>query len=115
VTEDDANGGSDHVDAHRTLLLQISPFVKPGCVAHTNTSFNGMLKTVFRIFGLPALNLFDATAADLGECFSREGDLRPYVLAPANPAIFDPAKVREPRDPKPGPRMDDPAELRKQH
>jgi YVTN family beta-propeller protein len=115
VTEDDANGGSDHVDAHRTLLLTISPFVKPGCVAHLNSSFVGMLKTIFAIFNLPPLNLFDAAARDVGECFTAEADFRPYVAAAPDLTVFDPAKVREPRDPKPGPRMDDPAELQKQH
>jgi hypothetical protein len=115
VTEDDANGGSDHVDAHRTLLLTISPFVKPGCVAHANASFSGMLKTIFAIFSLPPLNLFDAAARDVGECFTADADMRPYVAAPPDLTVFDPGKVREPRDAKPGPRMDDPAELRKQH
>ena len=30
VTEDDAQGGVDHVDAHRSILLVASPWVKPG-------------------------------------------------------------------------------------
>ena len=115
VTEDDANGGSDHIDAHRTLLLTISPHVKPGCVAHGNSSFTGMLKTIFGVLHIPPLNMYDATARDVGECFTANADLRPFVRVPATPSIFDPATVREPRDPKPGPRLDDPAELRKQH
>ena len=114
VTEDDAAGGVDHVDAHRTVLLAISPYVKPGCFAHRNSNFAGMLKTVFRILGMPPLNLFDAASTSLGECFTAQPDFRPYDPLPPNVDVFDPAKVREPRDPKPGPRMDDPAEVRKQ-
>jgi hypothetical protein len=36
ITEDDAGGGVDPVDAHRTVMLVASPWVKPGCVAHTD-------------------------------------------------------------------------------
>lgn len=115
ITEDDANGGVDDVDAHRTVLLVASPWAKPGFVAHTNASFVGMLKTVFRIFGLPPLNLFDATASDLSECFTDKADFRPYTTLPEDKKVFDPAKVREPLDPKPSPRMDDPAELKREH
>src|SRR3974377_879368 len=32
VTEDDAGGGVDQVDAHRTVMLMASPYAKPGCV-----------------------------------------------------------------------------------
>jgi hypothetical protein len=115
VTEDDAGGGVDPVDAHRTLLLMASPWAKPGCVAHTNTSFVGLLKTVYRILGLPPLNLFDAAAADLSECFAATPDPRPYGTLPIDAAFFDPAKAREPLDPKPSVKIDDPSELKREH
>ena len=38
VTEDDAQNGVDHVDAHRSILLVASPWVKPGSVSHDHTS-----------------------------------------------------------------------------
>jgi hypothetical protein len=114
VTEDDAQGGVDHVDAHRTLLLAASPFVKKGYVAQQNSSFTGLLKTVFEILKLPPLNLFDGTSTDLGECFTATPDYAPFTLQPATLSIFDPAKAREPLDPKPGAKMDDPREIRKQ-
>ncbi len=35
VVEDDAQNGSDHVDAHRTVALVISPYTQPGtCRSH---------------------------------------------------------------------------------
>src|SRR5882724_6790357 len=43
VTEDDALGGTDHVDTHRTVFLAISPWVKRNYNARVNTSFTGML------------------------------------------------------------------------
>jgi YVTN family beta-propeller protein len=115
VTEDDAQGGVDHVDSHRTVMMVAGPYAKPGYVAHNNSSFPGMLKTVFKSLGLPPLNLFDAAATDLSECFTSTPDFRPYTVLPADKAIFDPARAREPMDPKPAPRMDDPRELKRQH
>jgi len=115
ITEDDAQGGRDHIDAHRTVLLVAGPYVKKNYVSHTHSSFPGLLKTVFRLLGLPPLNLFDAVASDLADCFTDKPDFTPYKLLPADPRIFDPAKAREPADPKPSPRMDDPRVVREQH
>ena len=115
ITEDDALGGADHVDAHRTILLVAGPYAKRGYVSHQNSSFSGMLKTVFRILGLPPLNLYDATAADLSDCFTIQPDFTPYALRPADKSVFDPAKAREPLDPHPHAKMDDPRELQRQH
>jgi YVTN family beta-propeller protein len=115
ITEDDALGGADHVDAHRTVMLAVGPYAKRAYVSHQNTSFSGMLKTVFHILDLPPLNLYDATAADLSDCFTAKPDLTPYSLRPADKSIFDPAKAREPLDPRPHAKMDDPRELQRQH
>jgi len=115
VTEDDAQGGVDHIDSHRTVLLMASPFAKRNYVSHVNSSFPGLLKTVFRILRIPALNLFDAAASDLSDCFTEEPDFEPYTAAPVNASVFDPSKAREPLDPEPSPRMDDPRVLREQH
>ncbi len=115
VTEDDAQGGVDHVDSHRTVLLIASPYAKRNYVSHMNSSFPGLLKTAFRLLGVGPLNLFDATAADLSDCFTAEPDFTPYKALPPDVKIFDPAKAREPLDPEPSPRMDDPRFLRDQH
>ncbi|HTM50488.1 MAG TPA: alkaline phosphatase family protein [Bryobacteraceae bacterium] len=108
ITEDDAQGGRDHIDAHRTVFLGVGPYFKKGYVSHVNSSFPGMLKTVFRLLGIPPLNLFDATASDLGDCFTSTPDFAPYKALPIDRRLFDPEKAREPLDPAPSPRMDDP-------
>jgi hypothetical protein len=115
VTEDDAQGGVDHVDSHRTVLLVASPFAKRNWVSRANSSFPGLLKTVFRLLGLPPLNMFDAAATDLSDCFTDKPDYAPFKALPADGRIFDPAKARDPLDPQPSPRMDDPRFLREQH
>jgi len=115
VTEDDAQGGVDHIDSHRTVLLVASPYAKKNYVSRVNTSFPGLLKTAFRILGLPPLNLYDAAAADLSDCFTTTPDFTPFNLLPESPAIFDPWKAKEPAEPVAPPIMDDPAVLREQH
>ncbi|HEX8984422.1 MAG TPA: bifunctional YncE family protein/alkaline phosphatase family protein, partial [Bryobacteraceae bacterium] len=115
VTEDDAQGGVDHVDSHRTVLMALGPYVKRNYVSHTHSSFPGLLKTVFRILRLPPLNLYDATASDLADCFTEKPDFAGYKVLPLDPRLFDPAKARDPLDPRPSPKMDDPAVLREQH
>ncbi len=90
VTEDDAAGGVDHIDAHRTLLLCASPWARRGYVSHVNTSFPGLLKTVFRLLHLPPLNLFDAAAADLSDCFQKKPDFTGFKAMDADKRIFDP-------------------------
>jgi YVTN family beta-propeller protein len=115
VTEDDAQGGVDHVDSHRTVLLVAGPYARKNYVSRVNSSFPGLLKTVFRLLGIPPLNLFDAAAADLADCFTGEPDFTAYQVLPINPELFDPARARDPLDPRPSPRLDDPNELREQH
>ena len=114
ITEDDAQGWVDHIDSHRTLLLAVSPYARKNYVSHVNSSFPGLLKTIFRLLGLPPLNLFDATAADLADCFTDQPDFTPYQARAVDPRIFDPAQARDPLDPKPSPRLDDPRVIREQ-
>lgn len=115
VTEDDAQGGVDHIDTHRTVLMVMGPYAKQNYVMRANSSFPGLLKTTFRLLGIPPLNLYDAAAQDLADCFTLVPDYTPFSVLPANPEIFDPNKVKEPLDAAPGPRMDDPSFLRRQH
>ncbi len=120
VIEDDAQDGRDHVDAHRSLLMVISPYARRG-VSRVHTSMGSVLKTFFRIFGLPPLNQYDATATDLADMFTKQPDFTPYTVLPSDTRIFDPAKVREPGlelQAEPGRRsapLDDPATIRREH
>jgi hypothetical protein len=115
VTEDDAQGGVDHIDSHRTVLLLASPYARKNYASHRNASFPGLLKTAFRILGIPPLNLFDATATDLADCFTSVPDFAPYQALRPEPEIFIPERAKDPLDPQPQPPMDDPNFLRQQH
>ena len=113
ITEDDAQGGVDHIDAHRTVLLCAGPWFKKNYVSHTNTSFPGLLKTIFRLLNVPPLNLFDGTASDLSDCFASRPDPARYQALPVDKRIFDPATARASRSGRPSPKMDDPREVRR--
>jgi len=94
ITEEGAAGGADHIDAHRTLLLCAGPWAKSGYVTHTNTSFPGLLKTIFEILGAPPLTLFDAAAAGVSDCFRPVPDFAPYRVAPVDRRIYEPPAAR---------------------
>src|SRR5581483_6955540 len=95
VTEDDAQGGMDHIDAQRTVLMGIGPWVRRGYVSHANSSFPGLLKTIFRLLHLPPLNLYDAAATDLSDLFTAEPDYAPYKLLKVDERLFDPATAKK--------------------
>ena len=71
VTEDDAQNGVDHVDAHRSVLLVASPWVKPGAVSNQHTSMGSITRTINELLGLGPMNLEDALAGRSGESSTR--------------------------------------------
>jgi hypothetical protein len=72
-----------------------------------------LLKTIFRLLHLPPLNLFDAAATDLSDCFATHADPAGYRLREVDQRIFDPATARQAPEGTPSPRMDDPREIEK--
>lgn len=84
VVEDDAQNGSDHVDAHRTVALVISPYTKRRYVDSTMYSTSSMLRTMELILGLKPMSQFDAAAMPMYESFTAKPDLTPYAHKPAN-------------------------------
>ena len=94
VTEDDAQNGVDHVDAHRSILFVASPWVKPGSVSHEHTSMGSITRTIDELLGLGPLNLEDALAGEITGIFDTQPHLEPFTARPADPRVFVPAKAR---------------------
>ncbi len=94
VTEDDAQDGLDHVDAHRSVLLVASPYVKPGYISHQHSDMGSIEKTIYEMLGLGPLNLEDALATDLADMFSSQPQLAPYTARPSDSRVFDPSRAR---------------------
>ncbi len=78
VVEDDAQNGPDHVDAHRTVALVISPHTKRGFVDSTMYSTASMLRTMELILGLKPMSQFDAAARPMYHSFTAKPDFTAY-------------------------------------
>ena len=73
VIEDDAQNGPDHVDAHRTIGLVISPYTKRKQLDSTQYTTVSMLRTIELILGLPPLSQYDAAAQPDVRLVHRQG------------------------------------------
>jgi hypothetical protein len=100
ITEDDAQNGPDHVDAHRTTSLVISPFTsrEAARVDHTLYNTSAMLKTIEAILGLKPLSQYDANAVPIARLFNDDVDddaLAPYHALPESipPTTFTTANA----------------------
>ena len=78
VIEDDAQNGPDHVDAHRTDGLVISPYCKRGVVDSTLYTTASMIRTIELILGLPPLTQYDAGATPMFNSFQKTAQLTTY-------------------------------------
>jgi DNA-binding beta-propeller fold protein YncE len=78
VIEDDAQNGPDHVDAHRTVALVISPYARRGYVDSSMYSTTSMVRTIELILGLRPMSQFDAAARPMYASFQKTPDFRPY-------------------------------------
>ena len=88
IIEDDPQSGSgDHVDAHRSICIPISPWVKRGYTSSVNYSIPSLYKTIELILGLPPMNLNDAGAAPMYDIFSDQPDYTPYDALPLSVAF----------------------------
>jgi YVTN family beta-propeller protein len=94
ITEDDAQGGVDHVDAHRSILAITSPWVKPGMIAHGHSSMGSITRTIDELLGLGPLNLEDALAGELTDVFDTTPHTEKFDVRPSDVHVFDPAKAR---------------------
>jgi hypothetical protein len=82
VIEDDAQNGSDHVDARRTAGFIISPYTKRKVVDSTLYTTSSMVRTMELLLGLPPMTQFDAAAMPMYASFDIRADLTPFQHLP---------------------------------
>jgi YVTN family beta-propeller protein len=82
VIEDDAQNGPDHVDAHRTVGLVISPYTKRAHLDSSQYSTVSMIRTIELILGLAPLSQFDAAARPMFASFTSKPDQTAYAAEP---------------------------------
>ena len=93
--EDDAQNGPDHVDAHRSVLLVVSPYARRGVVDSTFYTTSSVLRTIGEILHLAPLSQYDAAATSLWNAFTSRSAAAPFVHRPStwplderNPSAF---------------------------
>lgn len=82
--EDDPQNGWDHVSGYRTTAYVISPYTKRKTVVSTQYNQPALLHTMELILGLPPMNVMDAIATPLYDCFSETADFTPFETVPNN-------------------------------
>jgi YVTN family beta-propeller protein len=83
VIEDDAQNGPDHVDAHRTVGLVVSPYVKRGVIDSTMYTTSSMVRTMELILGLPPMTQFDTAATPMYASFTPDAKFDAYTAVAA--------------------------------
>ncbi len=84
VMEDDSQGGWDHVSAYRTVALVISPYSRIKKTISTFYTQPSMIRTIEQILGMPPMNIQDAIANPMFDCFTSVPDKTPYIALPSN-------------------------------
>ncbi|WP_312262741.1 bifunctional YncE family protein/alkaline phosphatase family protein [Candidatus Igneacidithiobacillus taiwanensis] len=77
LTEDDAQSGADHINAHRTFALAMGPWVKRGFLETNLYSQVNILKTTEAIFGLPPMSQWDQNASVFSGIWTDHPDFAP--------------------------------------
>jgi YVTN family beta-propeller protein len=78
VTEDDAQDGPDHVDAHRTLAYVISPYTSSGAIDSNQYDSAALTALLERLLGMPPMGIVDARAPSMWSAFTNHPNFAPY-------------------------------------
>ncbi len=78
VVEDDSQDGWDHVSAYRTVAMVISPYSKLTNTVHSPYNQPSMVRTIEQILGLHPMNIQDAIALPMTDCFQAVADFTPF-------------------------------------
>ncbi|PYK58624.1 MAG: phosphoesterase, partial [Verrucomicrobia bacterium] len=84
AVEDDPQAGWDHVSGYRTTSYVISPYTKRQQIVSTQYNQTSILRTMELMLGLPPMNLMDATATPMSDCFKNQPDFTPFTAVPNN-------------------------------
>jgi DNA-binding beta-propeller fold protein YncE len=82
VTEDDSQDGWDHVSAYRTTGFVISKYSRLQRTVHTNYNQTCMVRSIEQILGIPPMNIIDATALPMYDCFKKAPETYSFTHLP---------------------------------
>lgn len=69
IIEDDAQNGTDHVDARRSIAFVVGPYVRQRALVSTRYTTVSMLRTIESVLGIEPLGLNDAMATPMADIF----------------------------------------------
>ncbi len=78
ITEDDAQSGADHIDAHRSFAVIVSPWIKPGTLITHRYSQVNLMRTIEAITDVPPMSQWDANARILSGIWTRHPNFAAY-------------------------------------
>jgi DNA-binding beta-propeller fold protein YncE len=87
LTEDDAQSGADHIDAHRTFALAMGPWVKGGDLDTAPLSQVNIVRTIEATFGLPPMSQWDANAEVISGIWRDRPRKDPMPVLPMQVAV----------------------------
>ncbi len=82
ITEDDSQAGWDHISAYRTTGFVVSPYSRLQKTVSTNYNQTCMVRSIEQILGIPPMNIIDATALPMFDCFSDRPTVQTYQTIP---------------------------------
>ncbi len=84
VTEDDSQAGWDHVSAYRTTGFVVSPYSRLQKTVSVNYNQTCMVRSIEQILGIPPMNIIDATALPMYDCFAARPSDYKYTKVPSH-------------------------------
>jgi DNA-binding beta-propeller fold protein YncE len=93
VVEDDAQAGPDHFDSHRSPLLVISAYNRPGTI-HRFVNTTDVIAAIEDILRLGRMSQYDYFSRPLSDVFAPTPDLTPYSAVKPTQSLdeLNPAK-----------------------
>ncbi len=82
ITEDDAQSGADHIGAHRSLALVVSPWIKKGLLITHRYSQVDIMRTMEAAEKVPPMSQWDANARVLAGIWTHHPDFAPFIVQP---------------------------------
>lgn len=87
VTEDDAQSGADHMNAHRTFLTAYGPWIKHGVLITKPYSQVDVMRTIEAITNVPPMSQWDQNAKIINGIWASRPDVAPFVTRPYRTAM----------------------------
>ncbi|HET9784469.1 MAG TPA: hypothetical protein VFP94_05840, partial [Terriglobales bacterium] len=83
IVEDDAQNGGDHVDAHRSPVFIVGPYVRRHAVVSTPYDTVSLVRTMEAVLGLRPMNINDAGATPMSDVFDLQQSAWDYTATPS--------------------------------